>query len=200
MLSLVEITDMTAMANAPPAAAASAVAGTVVGDLNDPEYVNWCKTIRALNRTIDALRHVCLSEIKSFHDALVQKHTTSLCGKPCTHNDITYHRKGGSWSITCPSKVCCRWLPDIVRERTTKSTRLNWQNSDVSQWQTQPWQLAKPFMDSVQDRACIDPADTDAAGILQLLLNCKTFKNIMDTKKVDAVSLCSSNHFYYCVI
>ena len=195
MLSLVEITDVTAMATAPPATAASAVAGTVVADLNDPEYVNWCKTIRALNRTIDALRHVCLSEIKNFHDTLVQKHTTSPCGKPCTHNDIIYRSKWGSWSIRCPSKVCSRWLPDIVRERTTKSTRLNWQNSDVSQWQTQPWQLAKPFMDSVQERACIDPAETDATGILQLLLNYKPFKNVMDTNKVDAVSLCSSNHF-----
>ena len=199
MLSLVEITDLTTMATARPAAAASAAAGTVVGDLNDPEYVNWCKTIGALDRSIDVLRHVCLSEIESFHDMLVQKHTTSPCGKPCTHSDIIYHSKGGSWSITCPNKVCSRWLPDIVRERATKSTRLYWLNSDVSQWQTQPWQLAKPFMDSVQDRACIDPADTDATGILQLLLNCKRFKVIMDTKKVDAVSLCSSI-FDYCVI
>ena len=192
MLSLVEITDVTAMARAPPAAAASAAAGTVVGDLNDPEYVNWCKTVRALNRTIDALRHVCLSEIKSFHDTLVQKHSTSKCGKPCTHNDVTYHSKRGSWSITCPSKVCCQWLPDIVRERTTKSTRLNWKNSDFSQWQEHPWQLAKLFVDCGQDRACISPDDTNAAGILQLLLNCKRFKNAMDTNKVDAVRC---NHF-----
>ena len=202
MLSLVEITDVTAMATAPPAAAASAAAGTVVGDLNDPEYVNWIKTIGALDQTIDVLRHVCLSEIESFHDTLVQKHTPSPCGKPCTHTDISYSKWWwwGSWSITCPTKVCSRWLPDIVRERTTKSTRLNWQNSDVSQWQTQPWQLAKPFMDRVQDRACVDPADTDATGILQLLLNCKRFKNIVDTKKVDAVSLYSSSCFDYCVI
>ena len=195
MLSLVEITDVTAMATAPPAAAPSAAAGTVEGDLNDPEYVNWCKTITALDRTIEVLRPFCLSEIKSFHNTLVQKHTLSSCGKPCTNSDITYHSKGGSWSITCPNNVCSRWLPDIVRERATKSTRLYWQNSDVSQWQTQPWQLAKPFMDSVQDPACISPDGADVAGILQLLLNCKRFKNVMDTKKVDAVSLCSSNHF-----
>ena len=177
------------MATGPPAAAASSAAGTVVGDLNDPEYVNWCKTIRALNQTIDVLRHVCLSEIKCFHDTLVQKHTASRCGKPCTHNDITYHRKGGSWSISCPSNVCSKWLPDIVKERTKKSTRLTWHNSDFSQWQTQPWQLAKIYMDHGQDIACISASDTDAAGIVQLLLNCKRFTSVMDTTKVDAVSL-----------
>ena len=194
MLSLVEITDVTAMATAPPAAAASAAAGTVVGDLNDPEYVNWYKTNRALNLTIDALRPVCLSEIISFHNTLVRMHTTSPCGKSCTHKDIKSHSKWGSWSITCPNKVCCQWLPDIVRARMTKSTRLNWENSDFSQWQTQPWQLAKIFMDSGQDIASISPVGTDAAGIVQLLLNCKIFKNIMDTTKVDAVSLCSIIH------
>jgi len=39
-----------------------------------------------------------------------------------------------------------------------------------------------------QDSACVNPADTDAAGIVQLLMNFKEFKNVLDTTKVDAVS------------
>ncbi|KAK2155043.1 hypothetical protein NP493_2117g00036 [Ridgeia piscesae] len=168
--------------------ATAPTAGQVVGDLNDPEYINWYKTNRALNITIDVLRPVCLTEIQTFHNSLLRKHTNASCGKPCTHNDIVARSKWGSWSLSCPNKVCSEWLPDIVKARTSKSTRLNWQNSDFSQWQTQPWQLAKVYMDHGQDTACINSADTDAAGIAQLLINFKQFKSIMDTTKVDAVS------------
>ena len=176
---------MTTMATAPPA-------GGVVGDLNDAEYINWYKTNRALNITIDVLRPVCLTVIQRFHNSLIHNHTNAPCGKPCTHNDVVARGKSGSWSLSCPNNVCSRWLPDIVRARTSTSTRLNWQNSDFSQWQTQPWQLAKVYMDHGQDIACINPAFTDAAGIAQLLINFKQFKSIMDTTKVNAVSFCFS--------
>ena len=170
---------------------AAAVATPVVGDLHDPAYVNWLKSNRALHRTIDVLRDVCWAEMKRIHHLLLTKYGRTRCSKPCTHSDIVSHGKGHGWSIPCPStpNVCSRWLVDIVRERMRKSTRLNWQNSDFSQWQTEPWQIAKIFMDR-QERACIRPADTDAAGILQLLINCKWFKHMMDWRKVDAVSFC----------
>lgn len=175
------------MATAPPATAASAVAGQVVGDLNDPKYVNWYKTNRVLNLTIEVLRPVCLAEMRSFHSSLLQKYTSASCGKPCTHSDI--HGNWRKLSISCPSNVCSKWLPDLVKERMTNLTRLTWQNSDFSQWQTQPWQLAKVYMDHGQDIACVNPTDTDAAGIVQLLLNCKRFKKVVVPTKVDAVRL-----------
>ena len=169
---------------------AAAVATPLVGDLHDPEYVNWLKANRALHRTIDLLRNVCWAEMQTFHQLLLGKHGSTPCTKPCTHSDIiTTHGRGRGWSIPCPStpKVCSEWLKDIVNERLKQSTRLHWENSDFRQWQTEPWQIAKIFMER-QERACIRPADTDAAGILQLLMNCKLFKNKMTSNKLDAVS------------
>ena len=172
---------------------AAAVARPLVGDLQDPEYVNWLKSNRALHRTIDVLRNVCWAEMQTFHQSLLRKHGSTPCSKPCTHSDIiTTHGRRRGWSIPCPStpKVCSQWLVDIVREKLRQSTRLHWENSDLSQWQTEPWQIAKIFMER-QERACISRADTDAAGILQLLMNCKLFKTKITSTKLDAVSPCS---------
>ena len=172
------------------------MAGSVVGNLNDPDYLNWLKSNRALHCTIDVLRNVCSAEMQRFHLLLVGKHTATVCKKPCTHTDIITHGRVG-WSIRCPNNVCSKWLIEIVRERYHKSTTLKWQNSDFRQWQTQPWQIAKVYMER-QDPAWINPTDTDAAGVLQLLMNCRLFKNKMDWKKVDAVSSCSI--YSYCNI
>jgi len=166
------------------------MAGLVVGNLQDQEYLNWLKSNRALHRSIEVLRHVCWLEIQHFQNSLLGKHGRTLCSKPCTHKDITTRGRGSAWSITCSDNVCSAWLADIVNEKFGKSTRLYWQNSDLGQWQTQPWQIAKVYMER-QDIACISPANTDAAGVLQLLMNCKRFKTMMDMNKVNAVSSCS---------
>ena len=171
---------------------AAAVATPLVGDLQDPMYVRWLKANRALQCTVDVLRNICWAEMQKFHQSLLSKHGSTPCSKPCTHSDIVPHDNWRGWSIRCPStpNMCSQWLVDIVREKLRQSTRLHWENSDFSQWQTEPWQIAKIFMES-QDRACIRPADTDAAGILQLLMNCKLFKNKMTWTKLDVVSPCS---------
>ena len=187
------------MAAAASPAATPTVSGQVVGDLNDPDYINWYKANRALHCTIDVLRPVCFAEIQTFHNSLLLNHGPGTCSKPCSHSDIITHGKWGSWSIPCPNKVCSKWLSDIVRGKSTKSTRLNWQNSEFSQWQTTPWQLAKVYMDHGQDRSCVLPADTDAAGIVQMLQNFKSFSNMMDTTKVEAVSVCSFHCLCHCI-
>ena len=147
------------MAAGPSAAAAPVVSRQVVGDLGNPDYMNWFKAHRALNCTIKVLRPVCWDEMEIFQQELLKKH-----GPPCR-----------------------RWEIDIADCRTWDSTNLNWQNSYSRQWQTNAWQLAKIYM-SEQKLSCVNPADTDAAGIVQLLLNCQRFKQRLDTRKVDAVS------------
>ena len=165
------------------------MAATVVGDLNDPGYRNWYKANRALLCIVDVLRLVCSAEIKNFHASLLNKHgARGICSRPCTHGDVVAHGQCGNWSLQCPSNVCSYWLDEIIRGRTKRSTRLNWQNSDFSQWQTEPWQIAKIYMAGGQDSACVNAADTDAAGIVQLLTNFKGFQTVLDPQKVDAVS------------
>ena len=162
----------------------------VVGDLNDPEYLNWFKANRALNCVVDALRSVCVDEVNNFHTSLLHAHGPTECNASCTCINIKEPVKW-KWSIYCPNNVCSNWLPDIVAERATPYTRLNLTNSTVSQWQSKPWQIAKIYMDPGKDIASVDPADTDAAGIIQLLLNFKRLRKVVDQKKVVKVNLYS---------
>jgi len=191
---------MNTMATGPTTGASTAPV-QVVGDLNDAEYLNWYKANRALHCTIDVLRNVCIVKVQTFHTSLLQKHGNATCSASCTHNNITHHNKWGSWSISCPHNVCSNWLRDIVKERTRKSTRLNWTNSTFTEWQTKPWQIAKIYMDHGQDIASYNPTDTDAAGIIQLLLNFNRLQPMLEMKKVDAVSLSSFFHspFLICI-
>ncbi|KAI0223241.1 hypothetical protein LSAT2_025535 [Lamellibrachia satsuma] len=60
-------------------------------------------------------------------------------------------------------------------------------NADIRQWPLHYWQVSKVYMGRGQDQSSVNPLDTDASGVLQLLNNCKHFINIVDTTKVDAV-------------
>ena len=166
---------------------AAAVATRIVGDLKDPEYLNWVKANRALHRTIDVLRHVCSAEMKEFQQWMLAKCGRNIC-RTCTCRNITTSDGGFSWFLDNHCNRCSPWLAEIVKQRTEESTKLNLQNSDVRQWKTHSWQIAKIFMLERQERATIDPADTDPTGILQLLLNCCIFSNMLTRTKVDAVS------------
>ena len=171
---------------APPAATSTA-AGTVVGDLNDPEYLNWCMTHVALNITIDVLRPICETKMEEFRKQLLRNHRKSAPCRVCSANSVITKpgEEWNKWSINCPNNVCSEWLPDIANGRSRADTKINWQNSDFSQWQTDSWQLAKLFIDCKTD----NPADADATSICQLLLNFGAFKSVINKRKVDAVSL-----------
>ena len=172
------------------AAMAAALGGTVgvIGQLNDPQYLNWIKATRAMHNTMEALRTFCQARMNGLHQLLLLKHGATQCSGPCSCGNIRYIRNTNNYVINCPNNVCSQWLADIVAERATPTTRLKFGNCDISQWPVQPWQIAKVFMDR-QDPSTVSPNDTDASGILQLLKNCKYFTPFLDTRKADAVRL-----------
>ena len=171
----------------------------VIGQQNDPEYLNWIKATRALHTTMEALRSFCNAQMNHMHSLLQLSHVThgrTRCSVPCSGSNITYGRNTNAYSINCPNNVCSQWLAGIASYRATRRTRLNTDNCDVSQWPEEPWQLAKAFMNPGQDPAIVAPSDTDASGILNLLINCSFFIPLVDTKNTKAVrvygnSLCN---------
>ena len=62
-------------------------------------------------------------------------------------------------------------------------------NSDIRQWPTEHWQVAKVFMAGGQDRASVKATDIDASGVIQLINNCKQFVGIVNMTLVNAVSM-----------
>lgn len=77
---------------------------------------------------------------------------------------------------TTPCSICCKrrqaWKDDIK----TQGSKLCWRNADASRWETDYWEIAKVFMEpGKNDPSIAGPADTDAIGLLQLVINCDLF-------------------------
>ena len=159
----------------------------VFGQLNDPEYTNWIKATRALHVTMEALRTFCRDQMKDMHRLLLLTLGRTQCRGPCPGGNIVYDRNYNNYTINCPDNVCSQWLTDIAAYRATRRTRLNTDNCDISQWPVEPWQVAKAFMNTGQDRANVNPNGTDASGILNLLLNCSFFIPLVDKRHIEAV-------------
>ena len=158
----------------------------VIGQLNNPEYLNWLKATRALHITMEAMRTFCQVRMYGLHQLLLFNHGATHCSGSCSSTNIRHNRNTNNYVISCPNNVCSRWLADIVAERATPTTRLTFGNCDISQWPGQLWQIAKVFMDR-QNPSSVNPNDTDASGILQLLVNCKYFTPFLDNTKAHAV-------------
>ncbi|KAI0237234.1 hypothetical protein LSAT2_012294 [Lamellibrachia satsuma] len=161
-------------------------AAGVIGQLNNPEYLNWVKATRAVHITMEAMRTFCQVKMQDLHQQLLLKHGGTQCSGPCSSTNITYNRSTNNYVMNCPNSVCSGWLADIVAERAATTTRLTFGNCDISQWPVQPWQIAKAFMNK-QEPSSVSPNDTDASGILQLLKNCKYFTPFLDTSKAHVV-------------
>ena len=172
----------------------------VIGQLNNQQYLNWVKATRAMHITMEAMRTFCQDKMHGLHQLLLFNYGATQCSGPCPSKNIRYNRNTSNYVINCPSNVCSRWLPDIVAERATPRTRLTFDNCDISQWPVQPWQIAKAFMNNGQNPTSVSPNDTDASGILQLLMNCKYFTPFLDNMKAQAVrlyvclELCAQTH------
>ena len=155
---------------------------------SDPEYVNWVKLSQALLCVRDGLAPFCEGVIREIHVSLNAKLDSNLQGKTCTvgcctvidgwakntsDTTSTNKNKEPRWSIACTDNICNTWLGVILKYLLTK--QYAWKNCDVSKWPTEPWQLGKLCMDYGQEPSNAIAAKTETMGMLQLIINCKTF-------------------------
>ena len=150
-----------------------------------PEYINWIKVGQGLQCCGEGLIDFCTDVIDNFHKSLKQQY--GMCHSPCTPKDIKYDKKKKCWEVTCACGICDRWFQSVKQEKAT--AQFCWNNTNLQDWSLHPWQLAKVFMGQGKDPTSHDPVDTDPAGFLQLILNCKRFAGLVDAAKVQAVSL-----------
>ena len=160
-----------------------------IGDLNDQGYIRWLKGTRMLQLTTDVLRNVCRVEVRKIH-AKLQK----TCGETCSARCSKVQGSNHNWLIVCPNNVCSRWLAAVVALCTKPWNKLGMRKADISRWLEEPWQLANVFMENPQSQS-VDPSENDSSGILQLMMNCSHFRNVVDTTKVQAVRILMSSSF-----
>ncbi|KAI0225165.1 hypothetical protein LSAT2_023924, partial [Lamellibrachia satsuma] len=162
-----------------------------------PVYIRWLKVGQGLQCCAEGLTDFCTDVIDNFHKSLKQLH--GVCTSPSTAKNIVYDKKKKCWTVTCACGVCDRWFQSVKLEKA--AAQFCWNNTNLQDWSLRPWQLAKVFMGQGQDPTSHDPVDTDPAGFLQLILNCKQFAGRVDATKVQALynmnyHQCDST--YYC--
>ena len=77
---------------------------------------------------------------------------------------------------------CAKWR-NVILSKCTKGTSPCWQNTDMYEWKTGPWEIAKVFMKSGQQASMAGAADTDPIGLLQLVLNCQLFTECISNRQ-----------------
>ncbi|KAK2176434.1 hypothetical protein NP493_661g01000 [Ridgeia piscesae] len=150
-----------------------------------PDYLKWLKAGMALKCCGEGLVDFCTDVITTFHTTLITQHGPAVCSSPLNPKKMTYDRGSKSWRVNCACGVCDTWLQSIASELATN--QYSWKNTDVNEWPLHPWQLAKVFMGDGKDPTNHDPADTDTAGFLQLIINCQLFANRLVEAKVKSV-------------
>ena len=174
------------------------MASTSVKDrFTDKHYINWLKCGHGLNCVAEGLTPFCKTVADELHKKLVCKLGNKQCSAGCTTKRIV--KKLGpngkkSWTIRCRDNICNKWVDSIVPLIAT--SQFTWNNSIVSEWPVESWQLAKIFMGSGQDPSNVDPSQTGALGLVQLLINCKEFHFRIDTEKAVAVSFSKQNRYF----
>ena len=158
---------------------------STVNRFRRPEYLRWLKVGQGLQCCAEGLTDFCTNVIDNFHSSLSTQY--GVCTSQSTPKNIVHDKKKKCWTVTCPCGVCDSWLRSIEQEKAT--AQFSWKNTNAQDWPHHPWQLAKVFMGPGQDPTSHDPADTDPAGFLQVILNCKLFAGRVDATKVQAVSL-----------
>ena len=163
----------------------------VIHLFNKPNYHNFLKLGRALMCTAEGLAGLVVDVTNDIHRSLVEQYTTTVCIRRGTKKVITLRK--GTWDIDCGCGVCEPWMRGIAAAESESTTsKICWQNTNVDEWPVDPWQLAKVFMSPGKKDSCNSLDDTDPAGILQVVINCSHFGQLLGMEKVIAVS---SYHF-----
>lgn len=150
-------------------------------------YSNRIKLDLALNRVAEGLAPFCKTVMDEFQKTVMT--VKSIEGKSCDAGcEVERKRTNGTYYlvINCPNDICNKWLEGIHPEIVTR--QYCFKNTKESEWPTKSWQLAKIFMGGGQDKSNVDPHNTDAAALLQLMINCRKFESRVDQSKAKQVT------------
>ncbi|XP_053402116.1 uncharacterized protein LOC128546095 [Mercenaria mercenaria] len=71
----------------------------------------------------------------------------------------------------CPNKVCDAVMEEILKNHGSAPPTPNWKNIDIQKWCSDPWEMAKCFINApgYADKSTAD--DIDIAGLLHVFIN-----------------------------
>lgn len=170
--------------------------------LGNQEYNNWIKAGLCLALTKEGLEDFANEKSREFHQTVVdniQKANIPTAGcSMCNTGKITFP---GKIKIDCSHPYCQEFMKQIDQvgvdpNKGFKIGKANLCNSNVQLWHSDPWELAKLFMNPGQQPAQKSANDTDISGIINFISHCQIANNaIANPASVEKVRKHVSNRF-----
>ena len=166
---------------------------TLESRLNDSEYKNWVKAGICLLYTKQGLEDFVANKCKQLHQNVLDNLTKSSVintGQPVCGVTINRQRLVN----ICHHPYCQAFLRAVIKEGIDPKYPFtprygNLANTNVSLWHSQPYELAKLFMNAGQQPTQSGPAETDLSGIINFLAHCQVpSKQISSVHLIDEVS------------
>ena len=158
--------------------------------LQDPGYINWVKAGLCLIHTKEGLEEFADNESNELHGNILAHllpNTGHSLGRACISKT--------KLMTTCGDAYCQSFATAVIQEGIDPNHKFtigkpNLANTDAGQWHSQPWELAKLFMNQGQLPTQTQPSQTDLSGIINFLTHCRVPRNhVTNVKLFDEVSL-----------
>ncbi|XP_053390960.1 uncharacterized protein LOC123543790, partial [Mercenaria mercenaria] len=183
-------------------------------DLENKKYEQWVKAGLGLIYLGEGLRPFCNEVVKRQHNDILDnikrtKHlSTVTCGQ-CNLNELKPdHVQTGNKQCPlgqancnclhpfgkkpCPNDVCGAIYDHIVTNYGSTPPAPYWRNTEAKWWCTDPWSVAKCFINSPVHYDIID-----CTGVLRLIINNQGFHNHIDGTDVFSKVLQYRNEIYH---
>ncbi|XP_045156268.2 uncharacterized protein LOC123522856 [Mercenaria mercenaria] len=167
--------------------------------LEKTKYRQWVKAGLGLTYLREGISPFCDDIAKQQHKHILDniKQTKTLSAVACGQCNLATlrpdHSKGGNRScmlgqrncnccnpggkIACPNKVCGAIYDTIVREHGFTPPAPYWKNTESRHWCTDPWSIAKCFINAPGYDMKASATDIDCIGLLHLIRNNQYFHN-----------------------
>ena len=141
---------------------------------------NWIRVAVLFPIICEHLSPFVDKTVKKFHQILLS-YNHGVCNSSCSP---------GNKKKQC--NICRNWVK-AIKAHSDNGAKLFWENSDPTQWATDPWELAKVFMAPGQraGRNIRSVDELDISAMFSLMINCKEFGSNMEWKGIlKQVGLC----------
>ena len=164
------------------------------------KYKNWIKAGLGLKYLKDGMECFCDELVEKKHCNLIrtiedktklssihcdrcnvntlQPNHVKVKGKcPLQHIKCNCLHPGGK--VMCSNNVCGVIYDEIIRLHASHPPCPNWKNTDSRRWCTDPWSVARCFVNAPGYEGKNSASEIDCAGLLHVLINSKEIHSLL---------------------
>ncbi|XP_060555276.1 uncharacterized protein LOC132716112 [Ruditapes philippinarum] len=133
---------------------------------------------RNLKKTVEEKINVSDIQCSSCNVSTLQPNHVKVKGKcPLFHIKCNCLHPGGN--KMCPHNVCGVMYDEIIRLHASNPPCPNWKNTNSKRWCTDPWSVAKCFINASGYEEKSSASEIDCSGLLHVFLNSKGMRSLL---------------------